>query len=297
VTGRILGSVLALLCLASAAPAQSKASRGFHLAPDGAVRIYNLVGSTEIEGWDRDSVAISATIPPGGGQLFAGGSGRAAKLGIESQDPNLSGPGSILVVRLPRAARVWVKTASARITASGLRGEVEVTSITGDLLLTGEPRVVTIESIEGRVEIRGPATLTRIKAGAGNVRLSGIRGEFTVSTVQGGVTVETEEILSGRIETVSGPVEVTGALPPSARFEIVTHDGDAKIHIGPPIDARFDLSTIHGKIVTRMFDQPDKIYAERTALFWFGPSAGTERGATVTVRSFKGNIRVDSNPK
>jgi hypothetical protein len=277
--------------------AQTKTERRFAVLADAAVRVTNLVGSIDVTGWDRDSVAVTAMIPPGAGGLFAAGSGRLAKLGIDGIDPSLAGPGAKLVVSVPRNARVWIKSASATVTVKGVSGEIEVTSITGRVAIDGEPRVVTIESIDGRVDIVGAATLTRVKSGTGAVHLIGVRGDFSVTTVQGSATVETDEVLSGRIETVSGPVEVSGALPSGARLDLVTHDGEIRAHLGRPIDARFDLATIEGRIVTHLFDQPDRIYTDRSAAFWVGPSAGLQRGATLTIRSFKGNIRVDSNPK
>jgi len=173
---------------------------------------------------------------------------------------------------------------------------VEVSSVTGPVRVEGAPRLVTIDGIDGRIDVVGAATLTRVKSGTGVVHLVGIRGEFTVTTVQGGATVETEEILSGRIETVSGPVEVTGALPVGTRLDLTTHDGDVRVHLADPIDAHFDLATIEGRIVTHLFEK-DRVYQDRTAAFSVGPSAGTQRGAALTVRTFKGSIRVDSNPK
>jgi DUF4097 and DUF4098 domain-containing protein YvlB len=191
---------------------------------------------------------------------------------------------------------VSIKSAAATVTVTGVVGEVEVSSVTGPIRIEGAPRLVTIDGIDGRIDVVGAATLTRVKSGTGVVHLVGIRGEFTVTTVQGGATVETDEILSGRIETVSGTVEVTGALPVGARLELTTHDGDVRAHLVEPIDAHFDLATIGGRIVTHLFDR-DRVYQDRAAAFSIGPSAGTQRGAAVVVRTFKGSIRVDSNPK
>jgi hypothetical protein len=299
VRGRLVAAaaVLGLLAAADSLCAQGRIQRRFAVAPDAAIRILNLVGSTEIIGWDRDSVAVTGLVPAGGGQFFGGGSGRFAKLGVEVLDPSLMGPGSKLMVSVPRGARVWIKSASATVTVKGLRGEVEVSSVTGPVSVEGEPRVVTIESIDGRIDVVGAVTLTRVKSGTGAIHLDGVRGDFTISTVQGSATVETDEILWGRVETVSGVVEVSGSLPPGARLDLVTHDGDVRAHLTTPIDGRFDLSTIAGRIVTHLFDQPDRVYTDRSAVFSVGPSAGTQRGAALTIRTFKGNIRVDSNPK
>ena len=45
-----------------------------------------------------------------------------------------------------------------------------------------------------------------------------------------------------------------------------------------PLDGRFDLTSVEGKIVTRLFDQPERVYQEHVARFAVGPSAGLARG-------------------
>jgi hypothetical protein len=294
VRGELIAAGL-LLAVARAAAGQTIVRR-VAIAPDAAIRIFNLVGSTEVIGWDRDSLVVTATIPPGGGDFVGGASERSAKYGVQAVDQSLGGPGSKFVVQVPRAARLAIKSATATVTVSGVLGEVEVTSVTGPVRVEGSPRVVTIDGIDGRIDVVGPATLTRVKSGSGVVQLMGVRGEFTVTTVEGAATVVTDEILSGRIETVSGRVDVTGALPVGARLDLTTHDGDVQAHLVQPVDAHFDLATIEGRIVTHLFDR-DRVYRDRGAAFSVGPSAGTQRGARVTVRTFKGSIRVDSNPK
>jgi hypothetical protein len=285
--------LLLLPLLASPALAQV---RGFAVAPDVAVRILNLAGHTRIVGWDRDSIDVNARIPPGGGVLYGGGGGGVAKLGIEAPDPALA-VGATLVVRVPRNARVWVKSASASVEIQGARGEVEVSSVTGDVTLMGEPRVATLETIDGDVEVQGAATVLRIRTGAGGVRVGGARGELSVSTVQGPIVVAAADLLSARLESVSGRVDVAGPLPAKGRLEIQTHDGDVRVQLPRPVDARFDIESVTGKVITRLFDQPEREYREGVAKFSVGSSGGTGPGRVLAVRSFKGVIRVDSNPK
>ncbi len=272
--------------------AQTKQSKAFAVAPDVAVRIHNLVGVVRVTGWDRDSIVVVAVIPRGGGSFFGGGGGRFAKMGVEGQDPSLAGPGSELDVRVPRGARVWIKSASARVELTNLGGEVEATSVTGSIELDGAPRVSTLESIDGDVTITGAATVVRIRTGAGAVRVTGARGDVVVSTVQGPITVESDQLLAGRITSVSGRVTVRSGVPPDGVLEVETHDGDVHLVLPATIDARFDLSTVKGVIVA-----PPAAPGDRSARFTLGKKAGAGRGAGITVRTFSGGIRIDSNPK
>lgn len=283
-----------LWALVGAVPlgAQAKQSKAFAVAPDVAVRIHNLVGVVRVTGWDRDSIVVVAMIPRGGGSFFGGGAGRFAKMGIEGQDPSLTGPGSELDVRVPRGARVWIKSASARVELANLGGEVEATSVTGSIELNGAPRVTTLESIDGNVTITGAATVVRIRTGAGAVTITGARGDVAVTTVQGPVTVESDQLLAGRITSVSGVVTIRSGVPPDGTLEVETHDGDVHLVLPGAIDARFDLSTVKGAIVAGKAAPGD-----RSARFTLGKKAGAGRGAGITVRTFSGEIRIDSNPK
>lgn len=263
---------------------------------DVAVRIYNLVGTTRVTGWDRDSIVVFATIPPRAGSFFGGGRGAFAKLGIEGQDPSLAGPGSDLEVRVPRGARVWIKSASATVDLHDLGGEVEVTSVTGAIHLEGSPRVTTLESIDGDLTIVGTATVIRARTGAGAVTVTGARGDLAVSTVQGPVTITSDQLLSARIESVSGTVRFTSGVPADGLLDIVTHDGDVRLLLPATTDARFDLSTVKGTIATGLPGRPAAAAGEHSVRFAVGKKAGVGRGAGITVRTFSGRIAVDSNP-
>lgn len=287
-------AMIAAVLTAAPVGAQGR-TLGFRVAPDVAVRIQNLVGQTRVTGWDRDSIAVTATIPPGGGSLYGGGSARMAKLGIEGQNPSLAGPGAVLEVWVPHGARVWIKSAAAAVEVTDVRGEVEVTSVTGRVVLDGAPRVASLETIDGDVDVTGAATVVRIRTGAGRVRVTGVRGDLAVTTVQGAITIDSKELLSARVETVSGPVDVRAAVPPDGQLEVETHDGAVGLTLPASIDARFDLGTIKGVIATRLSGDSERRH-ERSVRFAVGKKAGAGRGASITVRTFSGDIRIDSNP-
>ncbi len=288
------GLAIALLGAGPAA-AQRTTVKGFPVAPDVTLRIQNLVGVTRVTGWDHDSIAVTAVIPAGGGGFYGGGRDRFAKMGIEGQDPSLTGPGSELDVHVPRGARVWVKSGSANVELTGLSAEVEVTSLTGSIRLDGAPRVATLETIDGDLTITGAATVIRARTGSGAVRIRGARADISISTIQGPVVLASDELLSARIETVSGRVEVRAGMQPDGLLEIQAHDGEVFLSMPSAIDARFDLSTLKGILASRVTGQGSIPAGARSARFAVGKKAGAGRGAGITVRTFSGSIQVDSN--
>ena len=280
--------------LSAGLPARQERTLGFAVAPDVAVRIHNLVGATRVEAWDRDSIHVAATVPPGAGRLYGGGGGAVAKLGVEGPNPGGT-VGATLVVRVPRAARVWIKSASAEVRVESVRGEIEVSSVTGDVTVRGDPRVATLETIDGDVDVAGAATVLRVRTGAGRVTLVGPRADLSATTVQGPIRLESGGVLSARLSTVSGAVEVRGGPSAKGRLEIETHDGDVHVTLPDPAASRLDAVSISGKVVTRL-GGGERIHGDGVARFTPGAASGGPVGA-VTVRSFSGGIRIDSNPE
>lgn len=293
---RLLPLLLPLLWFGPRPTPQPDRLLAIKVDPDVAVRIHNLVGTTRVTGWDRDSIVVVGRIPPRSGRFFGGGGGRGAKLGVEGQDPSLTGPGSDLDVRVPRGARISIKSASADVEVTDLGGEVETSCVTGSIRVSGAPRVATLESIDGDITMTGAATVIRARTGAGAVRITGARGDLAVTTVQGPITIDTDQLLSARVESVSGRVEIRSGVLLDGLLDVSTHDADVQLFLPDPIDARFDLSTVKGAIVTGLPGHRGPA-AERTARFSVGKKAGAGRGAGITIRTFSGGIQVHSNPK
>jgi len=287
-----------LVALALLAPEWASAQDqhlGFRLDPSAAIRIHNLVGTTTVIGWDRDSADIVARIPAGGGRLYGGGARGAAKIVVEGQDPARS-PGADLTVRVPADARVWIKSASASIRVESMVGEVEAVAVTGELRLAGSPRVALLETIDGNVSVEGIAGVLRVRAGSGTVTIDdpkGQRGDVSVSSVQGGISLAAPALLTARLETVSGDIEVRGHLASSGRLDLETHAGNVRLVLAPPLDARLELTSVAGEIVTTL-DGRETRRGSGTVSLLVG-TAGKKGGAQVTARTFKGTIRVDSN--
>lgn len=265
--------------------------RRFAVDSDVAIRVYNLVGVTRITAWDRDTVAVWADIPAGGGTFFGGGQGRVAKLGVDRQDDRLTERGATLDVRVPRDARVWVKSASARIEVSGLTGELEVSSVTGAVELDGSPRVVQIQSIDGDVVVRGAPQVMRLNTGSGRITARGGAQDLTATAVQGNIRIEDAVIANGRVENVSGAVWVSGRVEPNGLLDLQTHSGPIDLRLASPLDADLELTALLGSITTQLGDGAPGRSKERVARLRVG--AG---GARITARSFRGDVTVVVNP-
>ena len=95
---------------------------------------------------------------------------------MERQDELKEDQPATLEIRVPRNARLWVKSASASIEASGLTGELECSSVDGAIRIEGSLRLVVAESMDGNVNVAGPMGVVRLKGGGGTSPCAG-RGE------------------------------------------------------------------------------------------------------------------------
>ena len=269
--------------------AQQKLARRIAIAPDASIRIYNLSGTTRVIGWDRDSIVVTG-LAPAGTTFYMGGAGRIAKLGLERDEKagSLSGMG-MLEVRVPRGARVWVKSAEGSIEVDGLSGEADLATVGGGIKVTGTLRLLTAETLEGDIAATGASQLVRVKTGTGKIVLSGSTGDLTASTVAGPVLLLDAHVASARIETVSGAVSYDGTLDHRGSLEIQTHSGEVELRLPPSVSAEFDLHSIDGTIFIALSPKLGTPPRPVKKPQFFATGGG---GAHVVARSFKGNIRL-----
>jgi hypothetical protein len=229
------------LVLAPSLHAQQREVRGAPSDADVALRLWIPAGMVEVEGWDRDSIEIRATLASGV-QLVGGGGGAAAKYAIEATRAGASTlPSAQVRLFVPRGARLWIKSTTAAVVVRGLHGELDVLQVGGNTVVADGSGVVTVESIDGRVEMRRINGTVRVRGGAGDVLLSDLSGGLDASTVSGLVNVTNRAVGGGltaaRIETVNGRIWWIGGLADGARAELTTHDGPVALmleHAAPP---------------------------------------------------------------
>jgi hypothetical protein len=276
---------LAAALLPGPVRAQQQLERRLAVSADVSIRIHNLGGTTRVSGWDRDTILVTGTAPAGTSFYF-GGAGRLAKLGLEHPDGKYP-IGGLLDVRVPRGARVWVKSAEGAIELGELSGEADLVSVAGTIRVQGTLRVLTVESMEGDVEIAGATPLVRVRTAGGRILLREPAGDLTASTVRGAIVVTGGRAESARLETVTGPVSYTGRIGARGTLQVQTHSGDIDLTLPVSLGAEFDLESLDGMVTVNLPTKSGKPPRGRTVYF-----AHAGGGANVVARSFKGQIRV-----
>ncbi|HEY8470833.1 MAG TPA: DUF4097 family beta strand repeat-containing protein [Longimicrobiales bacterium] len=289
--------MLALLCLAlsaAGAAAQQQLDHRRPLRADGLVRIHNLVGSTRVIGWDRDSIAVTGMVAKGG-RFFAGGDAGGVKLGVERGLPEASAPlddsdpaPAHLEVRVPAGARVWVHAASATVEVSGVTGGIDVVTVTGRIRITGAPREAIAESMAGDIVIAAAApTTVRAKSAAGAVALSGGARSASVTTVTGDITVSNGVYERGLFESIDGAIRFEGDLALAGELEFINHAGPVELRLPADVSADFLVNTFRGEVENAFGSYPMRTGPDMRGELTFSRGSG---GANVVIRTFKGRV-------
>jgi hypothetical protein len=277
----------ARLPFASDALAQTgagRAERGLAVDHGVAVRVYNPSGDIRIVGWDRDSVAASAT--PSAGSLVFGGGPAAVKVGLDSIAA--AAGGTPLEVRVPIGARVWVQGGSGTAEASGDFAELEVHTVNGHIRVDGAPRRLTAETVDGDIDVEGHVASTSARTAGGTITLRYIRGDCSATTVSGPIRVGGGDLMRGSFETISGEISYKGRIERGGILQAQSHSGLIELRIPPETSADFDLTSYQAPVESELGPAASPAKHRR-----FSINGGS---ALVTARTFKGAIRVVRQP-
>lgn len=279
-------ALAAFVVAASTAGAQAKLNRGLQLDATGAVRIYNNVGSVRVTGWNRDSVAVRGVLGKGN-TLHMGGGRSGMKMFIEGMDERNPAPADIEVM-VPVRAKVWVKTATARIEVTGVTGSLDLYVVGGDIKVTGDPADVNAEAIDGSITIVGSPAWVRAKSASGDVSLDGSSSDVTVSTVSGKIDVDGTRFEKAKFESVTGSIRFAGSFMRGGLANFDSHSGSVEIGIPAGSPADFEVTSIAGSITNKLTSSrpvPGR-YGRGAELV----TASGSGGSRIVVRSFKGPV-------
>ncbi|MEO7359786.1 MAG: hypothetical protein ABI120_05620, partial [Gemmatimonadaceae bacterium] len=255
------------------------------------VRIMALDGTVVVEGWDRDSVDVTGTVAKGMTPFF-GGSRSGFKVATY-EGITTAGTRADVIVRVPRQARVWVKTTLASVAISGLGSNIDVYTIGGSIRIRGAPDALVAESMRGPIEVAGTPGWVRLKNGSGIVRLSDVNArDISVSTVIGPITgtIGAQRV---RLETMSGAITTTHVLVPESMTDIDTHDGPVTVR-GFEVGGKRQSVGLSVRIYNQRgsvrngwtLDQPSRLAGTGSELA-FG--AGN---AALVIRTFSGEVKL-----
>ncbi|CAN5629786.1 DUF4097 family beta strand repeat-containing protein [soil metagenome] len=320
--------IAATVLVASPVSAQRPIDQTLPTSRTGLVEISNTAGSVRVIAWDRNQIQIQGNLGQGADRLDVSGDRERTTIQVVLPQTARNVRGTDLVIRVPSAKNVNVRTTSAdisvenvsgsivgqstsgdvRVTGSpasvegrstsgdvrinvGRSGTVRATSTSGDVSVRGEVREsVNVESVSGDVDVAGTTPEVRARTVSGDLTLRGVTGRVSATTVSGDASVSDSRIQFGSFETVSGNFSYDGDLPARAAFNIQSHSGNVQLRLPANSAAEFDVRTFSGSVRNQLGPA-----AERTSRYGPGRELRFTSGAgggLISLKTFSGNITI-----
>ena len=204
---------------AVAAQGGADVDREESVEPDGVIRIENVRGEIEVEGWAESKVAVVGELDDLARDLVIRVDGRRTLIRVElprAKRGRFWGDGSDLKIRVPRGSRVHVEGAASDVSVSNVAAPVMVRTVAGDVELDDLVASVSVRTVSGDVSYENGTGTTKVMTTSGDIDLEIDSRELLVHSVSGSVRAELDTIHRLVAETVNGRIEVDGRLADEA---------------------------------------------------------------------------------
>jgi len=255
-----LKTLLILIALASSllsatAARASVIEQTVAVEPNVIVSLCIASGSINVKGWDRNEVTAR--------------SGDAEKIELRRASANATGPASRIEVMIsdpadgprgpefgscnafsdvelsvPRGAIVQLQTRDGDITVSDV-AEARVEAQSGDIVLQHISRLVEARALSGDITLKDSSGRVQLGSVSGSVEATNISStspgdDFEAGTVSGDVILKGVAQSQVHAKSVSGSLNMTGALARGGRYDFKTMSGDVTLNM--PADSSFKVN-------------------------------------------------------
>lgn len=266
------------------------------VTPTVSVRFSGSFATLRIIGWAHDSVVINGVIPADA-RLESSGAGSSGapvtglKGFLEPSDRAANAPPAGAVeIRVPDRARVWVKAGSAVITASGIRGGLDLAVVGGSIRVIGSPQELRADAMDGEIVVDGAPGWLRAKTASGDIILRGGSEDAQLSTVGGAIRVSDGRYDRLRLETIAGPIIFAGDLARGASVDMDTHGGTVDLILPSTFSAELDITSLTGRI-DNDWSSARPVAGREGRGMELGTTVGGG-GSRIIVRTFKGSVKL-----
>mgnify|MGYP000048595014 CR=1 FL=1 len=281
-------TAVSLILTSACAFAGQSVDESWDIDADASVSIENLAGEIVIEGWSRNEARLTGELGDTVDELEISASDSSLRIYVSNRNSrNIDNTKLRLMV--PEGASIDASTVAADIDVSRMDNEkLTASSVSGDVVVDSTSQRVSIESVSGDVEFQGHTQRITAESVSGDLELSGISGEISTSAVSGDMELQAGLIESGRLETVSGDITLTGKLSGNSRLTVESMSGD--VYIGLPSDQSglFKAESFSGDIITDFGSVDHAKHGPGSHLKYVAGDSGAE----IRVESFSGNIKL-----
>lgn len=287
----------AALLLAPAAWAEQMVERTAAADPRGEVVVTIVAGNLSVSGWDRNEVQLKGTLGDDVEKLEFSSEPKRTLIELRMKKSSWDrshDADAELSIRVPSGSRIKLKTVSADISVTSVRGEQLLQSVSGEISSEIAAEDVEAKTVSGDVVLRGegkPAVVT-VTTVSGSAQVRHAAGEIVANSISGDLHLDLDQITRARVRTTSGDLQLEGALARDARVDAETTSGELSLDFKEPVDAEFEMESFSGDI--RSCFGPK---AQATSKYGPGTELNFKHGkgsARVSLQSLSGDIRICS---
>jgi DUF4097 and DUF4098 domain-containing protein YvlB len=246
-----------------------------------AVNAY--AGEVTVRAWNRNAVRIEANADQDQLEISS------SPTGISIRTQGRHGPPEEITLRISAPAWIGLSLAGVNTDAKveGIRAPISVETVEGEVDVTGGESLISLRSVQGSVRLRGARGRINVNSVNDDVEVANSSGDIAAQTVNGEILLQGVDASSLDANTVNGDIAYSGPIRSNGRYALSTHNGDLTLTVPQGTSAGVTVSTFSGDFESEF---PVPLQGTRKGKgFNFTLGSGS---AQVTLESFQGTIRL-----
>jgi DUF4097 and DUF4098 domain-containing protein YvlB len=204
-------------------------------------------GAVEIDTRDRDVVLHTGTTDQ---VIIRGGSGELDGGTLQVDDGMRRGRGAVDVT-VPVWAKVEITSISGNIALSGTSAMLEAQTVNGFIHLNGGSGSADLETVAGDVTVSDFHGNHLTLSTTGNaITIINSSGEIDAENVNGNVTLQGVHSAKVSASTVNGAITFEGTFAPNGNYDFESQNRDVTLTLPGDVSARMRISTMSGKLIS-----------------------------------------------
>lgn len=265
--------------------------------PTARVSISNIAGTVNVIAWDRNEVQVSGRLGDGAKPLAITGSNGNLEIKVEPQGGsgwfNWGGDSKMapttLELHVPKAASLDVDVISAPLVIDGMDGgSIQVNTVSGKARINARTPSLKVDSVSGGIEQAGHAEQAALQTVSGEILAPALGGNVELQTISGRIQANGGPWQKLTLSTVSGDVQITGALASGGSIGIDSMSGDVQLQLPANTAASLHASSFSGDLRSDFGTPKEPEHGPGSSLdARLGAGSGT-----INIETFSGDLRV-----
>jgi len=278
--------LFALVCGSLAVTAAQQVDTTLNVGRSQRLDINAYGGEVTVRVWNRSAVRIEASTSDRERVELA-----SSPTAVSVRTQGRHGPPDEIELRI--TAPPWMALRLLGVNTSvqvvGVRAPITVETVEGEINVAGGDGLVSLRSVQGSVTLRGARGRINVNSVNEDVTVVGSSGDVVAQTVNGEIILQVADAPSIDASTVNGDISYSGPIRAGGRYALSTHNGDITITVPEGTSASVAVSTFSGEFESE-FPVPLRLRDTRKGK-GFNFTLGGGR-AQVNLESFQGTIQL-----